>query len=153
MSELSPANYGPGGDQPIPSTEHYIALEQLPGHTMTIEFEVPAWNEFAIDGYHESAVTGPNAERYYERGNKDRTQEPWSSSAQGLVRSVITGWFKDGEPFWQKPWSAAKCRLENSDVSWEGNIRTLTQVVTFEDIPGAGYGAARARVVTVGPLP
>jgi hypothetical protein len=121
---------------------------------MTIEFEIPAWNEFALCGYVEAAWNNlPNAETLYQRGNYDRSLDAWSLPAQDTVWSVITGWFKDGQPDADLPWFQARGIIVKSEQTLDGIISTMKHFVAFEDIPGAGFGAAHALVTTVGPLP
>jgi hypothetical protein len=149
---LRSAFFGPGGDLEL-TDSCFCVVEQPPGHRVTITFEVGAYNEFAVDAYDEIALRGQQTDARFERGNYERSQDAWTSDVYNVTTYVVvTGWYKQGPPDWEKPWIAARASEPAFEVLWQDGIRTLTQRFEFEDDPGAGFGAARITAVVVGPM-
>jgi|GEM_PF-3192533 len=138
---LDAALYGPEGSQPI-NSDNFLTIEQLPGHTATVEFSIPAWNEFAVDGYQESALTGGSVDKLF-RARQLRSQpgrmvvHPHGTHALDRHRLVQARTAQRAQALAPGP---------------NGNIRALKQVIAFGDDPGSGYGAAFVTVTLVGPM-
>jgi len=142
--------YGPAGDLPIGT--NYFRFIHPAGSRTVVSFDVPAWNEFAIDIYPSTALDGPGVEKLAERGNYDRSRDDWTIDYQEDFEWILTGWAKESPPDWHKPWRQAYVGTGDVSDSISGGTHTLTTVVPFGDLPNGEYGAAFITVKRIIPL-